>query len=186
MERHWFRGGYPDSFLAADNAASRHWCEDFIISYVERYLFQLGITAAPLILRRLCSMAAHQQGDTLNLSPMAGSLEIDGKTVRHYLDLLEGLYLVRSIPAWSGNTGKRLVKSPKVYWRDSGLLHSRPTEIPTLCRNPSPPQVYRNSSANFRISAAPQDDWIISACHPSPQELILSALIRPQAHRCSA
>ncbi len=123
-DRHWFRGGYPDSFLASDDAASRQWCEDFIISHVERYLPQLGVAATPLVLRRFCSMVAHQQGATLNLSRMAASLGIDGKTVRHYLDLLEGLYLVRSIPAWSRNAGKRLVKSPKVYWRDSGLLHS--------------------------------------------------------------
>lgn len=124
MDRHWLRGGYPDSFLAADEAASRQWREDFLISYVERYLPQLGISATPVLLRRLCSMVAHQQGATLNLSRMAGSLGIDGKTVRHYLDLLEGLYLVRSLPPWSRNVGKRLVKSPKVYWRDSGLLHS--------------------------------------------------------------
>jgi predicted AAA+ superfamily ATPase len=100
------------------------WCEDFITSYVERYLPQLGITAAPLLLRRFCSMLAHQHGGTLNLSKMAGSLGIDGKTARHYLNLLEGLYLVRSIPAWSRNAGKRLVKSPKIYWRDTGLLHT--------------------------------------------------------------
>lgn len=124
MDRHWLRGGYPDGFLAADEAASRQWREDFLISYVERYLPQLGISATPVLLRRLCSMVAHQQGATLNLSRMAGSLGIDGKTVRHYLDLLEGLYLVRSLPPWSRNAGKRLVKSPKVYWRDSGLLHS--------------------------------------------------------------
>lgn len=124
MDRHWFRGGYPDSYLAADDAAAIQWCEDFITSYVERHLPQLGITAAPLLLRRLCSLLAHQQGATLNLSKMAGSLGIDGKTARHYLDLLEGLYLVRSIPAWSRNTGKRLVKAPKVYWRDAGLLHA--------------------------------------------------------------
>lgn len=124
IDRHWLRGGYPDSFLAADEAASRQWREDFLISYVERYLPQLGISATPVLLRRLCSMVAHQQGATLNLSRMAGSLGIDGKTVRHYLDLLEGLYLVRSLPPWSRNAGKRLVKSPKVYWRDSGLLHS--------------------------------------------------------------
>lgn len=124
MDRHWLRGGYPDSFLAADEAASRQWREDFLISYVERYLPQLGISATPVLLRRLCSMVAHQQGATLNLSRMAVSLGIDGKTVRHYLDLLEGLYLVRSLPPWSRNAGKRLVKSPKVYWRDSGLLHS--------------------------------------------------------------
>ena len=124
MDRHWIRGGYPDSFLAADDVASQQWREDFVISYVERYLPQLGITAAPLLLRRFCSMVAHQQGGTLNLSSIAASLGIDGKTVRRYLDLLEGLYLVRSIPAWSRNAGKRLVKAPKVYWRDSGLLHS--------------------------------------------------------------
>jgi uncharacterized protein len=124
MDRHWFRGGYPDSYLATDDASAIQWCEDFITSYVERHLPQLGITAAPLLLRRLCSMLSHQQGATLNLSKMAGSLGIDGKTARHYLDLLEGLYLVRSIPAWSSNAGKRLVKAPKVYWRDTGLLHA--------------------------------------------------------------
>jgi predicted AAA+ superfamily ATPase len=124
MGRHWFRGGYPESYLSVDDAAAIQWCEDFITSYVERHLPQLGITAAPMLLRRLCSMLAHQQGATLNLSNMAGSLGIDGKTVRHYLDLLQGLYLVRTIPAWSRNAGKRLVKAPKVYWRDTGLLHA--------------------------------------------------------------
>jgi predicted AAA+ superfamily ATPase len=124
IDQHWFRGGYPDSYLAVDDATAHQWCEDFITSYVERHLPQLGITAAPLLLRRLCSMLAHQQGATLNLSKMAGSLGIDGKTARHYIDLLEGLYLVRSLPAWSRNAGKRLVKASKVYWRDSGLLHS--------------------------------------------------------------
>lgn len=123
-DQHWFRGGYPESYLAEDDAAAVQWCEDFITSYVERYLPQLGITAAPLLLRRFCTMLAHQHGSTLNLSKMAGSLGIDGKTARHYLNLLEGLYLVRSVPAWSRNAGKRLVKSPKVYWRDTGLLHT--------------------------------------------------------------
>jgi predicted AAA+ superfamily ATPase len=69
-------------------------------------------------------MLAHQQGSTLNLSKIGGSLGLDGKTVRHYLDLLEGLYLLRTLPAWSRNAGKRLVKAPKVYWRDTGLLHA--------------------------------------------------------------
>jgi predicted AAA+ superfamily ATPase len=123
MERHWFRGGYPDSYLAATDAAAMQWCEDFITSYVERYLPQLGITATPVQLRRFCSMLAHQQGGTVNLSQTGNALGLDGKTVRHYLDLLEGLYLVRSLPAWSRNAGKRLVKSPKLYWRDTGLLH---------------------------------------------------------------
>ncbi len=120
----WERGGYPDSYLAPDEEGSIQWREDFITSYVERYLPQQGITAAPVLLRRFCSMLAHQQGATINLSKLAGSLGIDGKTARRYLDLLEGLYLVRSLPPWSGNAGKRLVKSAKVYWRDSGILHA--------------------------------------------------------------
>lgn len=124
LAEHWERGGYPDSYLAANREASLQWREDFITSYVERYLPQLGINATPILLRRFCSMLAHQQGQTINLSKLAGSLGIDGKTARRYLDLLEGLYLVRSLPPWTSNAGKRLVKSAKVYWRDSGVLHA--------------------------------------------------------------
>lgn len=120
----WERGGYPDSTLAPDEETSIQWREDFITSYVERYLPQQGITAAPILMRRFCSMLAHLQGATINLSKLAGSLGIDGKTARRYLDLLEGLYLVRTLPPWTRNAGKRLVKSPKVYWRDSGILHA--------------------------------------------------------------
>ena len=124
LNTHWERGGYPESYLAVDEETSMQWREDFITSYLERYLPQQGITAAPILLRRLCTMLAHQQGATLNLSRLAGSLGIDGKTVRRYLDLLEGLYLVRALPPWTSNAGKRLVKLPKVYWRDSGILHA--------------------------------------------------------------
>lgn len=124
LKTHWERGGYPDSFLATDEESSMQWRDDFITSYVERYLPQQGITATPILLRRFCSMLAHQQGATISLNKMAGSLGIDGKTVRRYLDLLEGLYLVRSLPPWSRNAGKRLVKSGKIYWRDSGILHA--------------------------------------------------------------
>lgn len=123
LENHWFRGGYPDSFLAWDHATSGQWREDFLTSYLERDLPQLGVKASPIALRRMCAMLAHQQGGLLNLSQIGNSLGIDGKTVRHYRELLEGLYLLRSLPAWSKNAGKRLVKASKVYWRDSGLLH---------------------------------------------------------------
>lgn len=133
LKTHWERGGYPDSYLAATDEASLQWREDFMTSYVERYLPQQGITAEPILLRRFCSMLAHQQGATINLSKLAGSLGIDGKTARRYLDLLEGLYLVRSLPPWTRNAGKRLVKSAKVYWRDSGLLHAL-AGLPTLER----------------------------------------------------
>ena len=128
---HWERGGYPDSYLAQDNEISMQWREDFITSYLERYLPQQGITASPILLRRFSSMLAHQQGSTINLSKVAGSLGIDGKTARRYLDLLEELYLVRSLPPWTRNAGKRLVKSAKVYWRDSGILHAL-AGLPTL------------------------------------------------------
>lgn len=124
IDEHWFRGGYPDSYLAGSDAKAMQWCSDFITSHVERHLLQLGINASPIQLRRLCTMIAHQQGGLINLSNTGNSLGIDGKTVRHYLDLLEGLYLIRRLPAWSRNANKRLVKSAKVYWRDSGLLHS--------------------------------------------------------------
>lgn len=131
MQTHWERGGYPDSYLSVNAENSLQWREDFITSYVERYLPQQGITAIPLVLRRFCSMLAHQQGATINLSKLAGSLGIDGKTARRYLDLLEGLYLIRSLAPWSRNAGKRLVKSAKVYWRDSGILHAL-AGLPTL------------------------------------------------------
>jgi len=124
LSLHWERGGYPESYLAADTAASLQWREDFITSYVERFLPQQSISASPLLLRRLCTMLAHQQGATINLSKLAASLGIDAKSVRRYVDLLEGLYLVRSLPPWRRNTGKRLVKAAKVYWRDSGILHA--------------------------------------------------------------
>jgi predicted AAA+ superfamily ATPase len=131
QNRHWERGGYPDSYLAPDVETSILWREDYISSYIERYLPQQHITAAPILLRRFCTMLAHQQGATINLSKLAGSLGIDGKTARRYLDLLESLYLVRSLPPWTRNAGKRLVKSPKVYWRDSGILHAL-AGLPTL------------------------------------------------------
>jgi predicted AAA+ superfamily ATPase len=124
LSLHWERGGYPNSYLAVDTESSIQWREDFITSYVERFLPQQSITATPILLRRFCGMLAHQQGATINFSRLAASLEIDAKTAHRYLDLLEGLYLVRSLPPWTRNAGKRLVKSSKVYWRDSGILHA--------------------------------------------------------------
>ena len=123
QDQHWFRGGYPESYLSENDEMAMQWCEDFVLSYVERYLPQQGVTLAPVQLRRLCTMMAHQQGSTLNLSTLSKSLGIDGKTVRHYIDLLMGLFVVRSLPAWNKNAGKRLVKSPKIYIRDTGILH---------------------------------------------------------------
>jgi uncharacterized protein len=124
LDVHWFRGGYPDAYLAPSDEVAQQWCEDFIKSYIERYLPLLGVASSPLQLSRLCTMLAHLQGGTLNLNTLSGSLGIDSKTTKHYIDLLEGLYLLRSVPAYYSNAGKRLIKSSKTYWRDSGLLHS--------------------------------------------------------------
>ena len=119
----WIRGGFPRSLLAPTASISRQWRESFVATYLERDLPQLGYRLPAERMRRLWSMLAYDQGAQLNLSRLAGSLGIDGKTVRHNLDLLTDLYMVRQLPAWSGNSTKRLIKAPKVYLRDSGLVH---------------------------------------------------------------
>ncbi len=124
QRQHWVRGGYPNSLLATSEERSMTWRSDFITSHIERYLPLMGVRVSPPELRRFCTMIAHQQASLVNLAQLGSALGIDAKTVRHYLDLLEGLYLVRRLPAWSRNIGKRLVKSPKVMWRDSGILHT--------------------------------------------------------------
>ena len=120
----WLRGGFPESLLAASDAASLRWRTDFIRTYLERDIPQLGPRIPAETLRRLWTMLAHQQGGLLNAASLARALAVDGKTVAAYLDLLVDLLLVRRLPPWHGNVRKRLVKSPKVYIRDSGLVHA--------------------------------------------------------------
>ncbi|HET9769133.1 MAG TPA: ATP-binding protein [Thermoanaerobaculia bacterium] len=120
----WLRGGFPESLLAASDAASLRWRTDFIRTYLERDVPQLGPRIPAETLRRLWTMLAHQQGGLLNAATFARSLAVDGKTVAAYLDLLVDLLLVRRLLPWHGNVRKRLVKSPKVYVRDSGLVHA--------------------------------------------------------------
>lgn len=103
VERHWLRGGYPDSYLARTDRQATLWCSDFITSYVERYLLEQGVGASAAELRRLCTMLAHLQATAINYSQVGEALGLDGKTVRRYVDLLEGLCLVRQLPPWSGN-----------------------------------------------------------------------------------
>ena len=123
-ERLWVRGGFPRSFLAGDDAQSALWRENFIATYLERDIPQLGPRIPATTLRRFWTMLAHTQGGLLNAAQLARSLAVDGKTVANYLDLLEDLLLVRRLPPYHVNVGKRLVKSPKTYVRDSGLLHT--------------------------------------------------------------
>ena len=123
-ERHWRRGGFPRSFLARSEADSLAWRQDFIRTIVERDLPQLGSAVAPVALRRFWAMLAHYHGQIWSATDPARSMGVSEPTVRRYLDLLTGAYLARQLPPWHENLGKRQVKAPKVYVRDSGLLHS--------------------------------------------------------------
>ena len=124
MNSLWVRGGFPLSWLAKDEAASMTWREVFITTYLEKDIPALGPRIPATTLRRLWTMLAHNQGELLDQSRLASALAISGQTVNRYIDLLCDLMLVRRLPAWSGNVGKRLIRSPKVYVRDSGLVHA--------------------------------------------------------------
>jgi predicted AAA+ superfamily ATPase len=120
----WLRGGFPPSLLADSDAASLRWRGDFVRTYLERDIPQLGPRIPAETLRRFWTMLSHQQGALLNAAALARALAVDGKTVAAYLDLLVDLLLVRRLAPWHGNAKKRLVKAPKVYVRDSGLVHA--------------------------------------------------------------
>ena len=123
-ERLWLRGGFPDSVLSSNDAMSSLWRQQFIRTYLERDIPQLGPRIPAETLRRFWTMLAHNQGGLLNAAALGRSLGADGKTIRHYLDLLVDLLLVRQLQPLHSNAGKRLVKSPKVFIRDSGLVHT--------------------------------------------------------------
>lgn len=120
----WVRGGFPNSFLAPDDRVSLRWRQDFIRTYLERDVPQLGPRIPAETLRRFWTMLAHAQGGALNAASLARGLGVDGKTITKYLDLMVDLLLVRRLTPWHKNTGKRLVKSPKIYVRDSGITHA--------------------------------------------------------------
>jgi len=124
MDNLWLRGGFPSSFLADNERDSFRWRQDFIRTYLERDIPQLGPRVPAETLRRFWTMLAHSQSTMLNAATLARGLGVDGKTVARYLDLLVDLLLVRRLPAWHRNVGKRLVKSPKVQVRDSGVTHA--------------------------------------------------------------
>jgi predicted AAA+ superfamily ATPase len=124
MERLWLRGGFPESYLAPGDEASLEWREAFIRTYLERDIPMLGPRVPAQTLRRLWTMLAHNQGQQVNAARLASALGVSGQTVRRYVDLLSDLLLVRHLPAWSGNVGKRLSKTPKSYLRDPGLAHA--------------------------------------------------------------
>ena len=123
IDRLWLRGGFPGSYLAGDEDESWDWRTNFIATYVERDIPVMGPRVPAVRMKRFWNMLAHWHGQQVNSSSLAKSLEVDQKTIRSYLDVLVDFYMVRRLPAWSGNSKKRLVKSPKVYIRDTGLLH---------------------------------------------------------------
>lgn len=124
VETLWLRGGFPDSLLALDDAHSLRWRRDFIRTYLERDVPQFGPRIAAETLRRFWVMLAHHQGGMLNTAQFARNLGVDAKTAAGYLDLLVDLLIARRLSAWHANVGKRLVKSPRIYVRDSGLVHA--------------------------------------------------------------
>ncbi len=119
----WVRGGFPRAFLAETEADSRAWRKQFLLALVERDLPQLGITLPTAGLQRFLAMLAHYHGQIWNAAEPARSLGISEGAVRRYMDILTGTYLLRQLQPWHENIGKRQVKAPKLYWRDSGLLH---------------------------------------------------------------
>ena len=124
IERLWTRGGFPDSYLAGSDRSSQRWRQDFIRTYLERDIPMMGPRIPAETLRRFWTMLAHHQSGLLNASDFARSLGVTSQTVANYLDLLVDLLLVRRLAPWHSNGAKRLVKSPRIYVRDSGLVHT--------------------------------------------------------------
>jgi hypothetical protein len=123
LTRHWLRGGFPPAYLSRTGSDSVRWRRDFIRTFLERDVPQLGLRIPPTTLLRFWTMLAHYHGAVWNAAEPARSLGVSQPTVRHYLDLLESLFMVRCLRPWHENLLKRQVKAPKVYLRDSGLLH---------------------------------------------------------------
>ncbi|MCU0601007.1 MAG: ATP-binding protein, partial [Desulfobacterales bacterium] len=119
----WLRGGFPRSFLAKTDEDSSVWREGFIRTFLERDIPQLGITIPPAAMRRFWTMLAHFHGQVWNASKLARSMGLSDKTVRSYLDILTGTFMIRQLQPWFENTSKRQIKSPKIYFKDSGILH---------------------------------------------------------------
>lgn len=124
LENLWIRGGFPKSFLAESEDDSLVWRENFISTFLGRDIPSLGISIPSVAMRRFWTMLAHYHGQTWNASELARSMGLSDKTVRSYLDILTGTYMIRQLQPWHENISKRQVKAPKIYFRDSGLLHS--------------------------------------------------------------
>ncbi len=158
IDKLWVRGGFPRSFLAQTDDLSLQWRRNFIRTYLERDVPQFGSRVPAETLRRFWTMLAHNQSQMLNAANLARGLGVDGKTVAGYLDLLVDLLLVRRLPAWHRNLGKRLVKSPKIFIRDTGITHAllgiRDKEA--LLGHPVVGQTWESFVMEALISVAPE------------------------------
>jgi uncharacterized protein len=173
----WLRGGFPESLLATSDGASLRWRMDFIRTYLERDIPQLGPRIPAETLRRLWTMLAHSQGGLLNAASFARALAVDGKTVASYLDLLVDLLLVRRLAPWHGNVRKRLVKSPKVYVRDCGLAHALLgiEEREALLSHPVAGASWEGLAIESLIAAAPDgtEAWFFRTAAGAEIDLLL-------------
>jgi predicted AAA+ superfamily ATPase len=153
----WVRGGFPDSFLATNDSASAAWKEDFIRTYLEREIPLFGPRIPAETMERLWTMLAHNQGGILNASRLSASLSVSVQSVTRYIDLLCDLLLVRRLSPYLSNTGKRLVKSPKVYVRDSGLMHTLLSigDYNTLAGHPSAGESWEGFVIENLLSVTP-------------------------------
>lgn len=124
LNLHWLRGGFPDAFLAPDNSLWRQWLDNFIKTYIERDLPMMGLNVNPIILRNLWIMIAHCHGNVINYANISRSLELSSTTIKKYLNFLENAFLIRQLQPYHVNVKKRIVKSPKLFIRDSGILHN--------------------------------------------------------------
>ncbi len=122
--RLWLRGGFPDSYLAKNDEASLRWRMNFISTYLERDVPQFGPRIPAVTLRRMWTMLAHSQGGQINVAQLGANIDVSSPTAKRYIELLEDLLLIRTLRPWSGNIGKRLVRTPKIFIRDSGLTHA--------------------------------------------------------------
>ncbi|WP_317897317.1 ATP-binding protein [Aurantibacillus circumpalustris] len=159
IKKHWFRGGFPKALTLKNNELSSGWLDAFITTYIERDLAILfDIKFSPIVMRKLWGMLAHLQGGILNAEKLGSSLDVSGTTIKRYIDYLEGAFLIRRLPPYFVNVGKRLVKSPKVYINDSGILHHllRIGSEKELLNNPSVGGSWEGYVITQIINAAPK------------------------------
>jgi predicted AAA+ superfamily ATPase len=167
QHRLWTRGGFPRAFLAASEADSRAWRQAFIRTTVERDLPQLGLNAPAPALHRFWSMLAHYHSQMWNAAEPARSLGVNESTVRRYLDWLTQAYLVRQLQPWHANLGKRQVKAPKIYLRDSGVLHTLlgVADAPALLRHPKAGASWEGFALDQVLRIAQPDEAWFWATH---------------------